>query len=376
MSQPSKPFIKARPPSTAPEEARSVVSAAELTTYAVAAGMTVPAERAAYLAHACAGNPALRERIEQRLAERTPVPVPGHELQRMTESTVNVPQNQPAAMALVPMSASQLAAITAQRSNTFPWIAATSLAVAVGALGVLLISEKGARQYAETAGQQAGQRADAAVQDAAAARAAAERERENARQFRTVADEQRQRAETATRQAALARAEEADRQRIAGEAAASQDASGTALTKAALAEAGQEREALRAAQKETNIAFAETLARLAGAQIDGSRFAEAESSARRSLDLRTAHGVTGWPLVESRVLLGAALFQKNADADAGHELSAAASAIEELGAPASEADRARLSLAAKRIVQFYNATGRRKEGSEWKRKFDDLARPQ
>jgi hypothetical protein len=32
-------------------------------------------------------------------------------------------------------------------------------------------------------------------------------------------------------------------------------------------------------------------------------------------------------------------------------------------------------MAAKRIVQFYNATGRRKEGTEWKRKFDALARP-
>ncbi len=402
MSQPSKPFIKSRPQSPAPGagETGSNVSAAELTTYAVAAGMHVPAERAAYLAHACAGNAALREKIEQRLAARapapspeppaqtsaTPKPSPGAELQRMPEATLAVSQNHPAAMALVPMSASQLAALTAQRQNTFPWITATILAVAVGALGVVCFQERDARQRAETDRQQAGLRADTAAQDAAAARAAIEKERETAaqqitaarqesEQLRKAADEQRQRAEAATQQAALAKAE-ADRQRLAVESTARKEDDGAALNKAAFVEAERERDAIRTAQKETNLALADALARLAAAQLDGSRFAEAETSARQSLELRSIQAVTGWPLVESRALLGAALLQKNADADAGREIAAAASAIEELGAPTNDADRARLSLAAKRVVQFYNATGRRKEGSEWKRKFDALARPQ
>lgn len=408
MSQPSKPFIKSPPqtPPPAAAEARRAVSASELTTYAVAAGMHVPAERAAYLAHACAGNAGLREKIEQRLAARAPAsvpepspepppeptvtpppsPSPGTELQRMPDTTLAVSQNHPAAMALVPMSAGQLAAITAQRSNTFPWMTATFLAVAVGALGVFLVQERDARQHAETAGKQAGQRAETAVQDAAAARSAVEKERETAaqqitaarqesEQLRTLADEQRQRAEAATQQAALAKAE-ADRQRLALENTARKEDDGAALNKAALVEAERERESIRAAQKETNLALADALARLATAQLEDSRFAEAETTARQSLDLRTAQAVTGWPLVESRALLGAALLQKNADAEAGRELAAAASAIEELGAPANDADRARLALASKRIVQFYNATGRRKEGIEWKRKFDALARAQ
>jgi hypothetical protein len=92
--------------------------------------------------------------------------------------------------------------------------------------------------------------------------------------------------------------------------------------------------------------------------------------------LRTAQAVPGWPLVESRTLLGAALLQKNADGEAGREFAAAASDIEQLGAPTGDADRGRLTVAAKRIVQFYNATGRRREGTELKRKFDGMARPQ
>ena len=379
MSQPSKPFIKSRPQTPSSPEVPAGISASELTTFAVAAGITVPAERAAYLAHACAGNASLRERIEQRLAARAPITVSGSELQRMTDSTLAVSPNQPAAMALVPISASQLAAITAQRPNTFPWITATLLAVAVGALGVFLLQEKEARQRAETAGQQAGLQA-------AEARAASEKERESAArqitaarqetdQLRAVADEQRQRAEAATQQATLAKAD-AERQRVAIEATARNEEGSATLNKAALAEAEREREATRVAQKETSLALADALARLASAQLESSRFAEAETSARQSLDLRTAQGLGGWPLVESRALLGASLLQKNADADAVRELAAAASAIEELGAPSGDADRARFAAAAKRIVQFYNATGRRKEGSEWKRKFDAMARPQ
>ena len=80
--------------------------------------------------------------------------------------------------------------------------------------------------------------------------------------------------------------------------------------------------------------------------------------------------VTGRSLAESRTLLGAAHLQNyaDADADAGRESTAATSDIEQLGAPTGDADRARLNTAAKRIVQFYSATGQRKEGTELKRK--------
>jgi hypothetical protein len=310
--------------------------------------------------------------------------VPNAELQRIPEPHLAISQNQPAGMALVPMSASQLAAITAQRQNTFPWLTAVVLAVAAGAMGVFLMQEKDARHRADAAMQQAAQRAETAAKEAADARAVAGKERETAAEqitaartesekLRATAEEQRQRADTATQQAALAKAE-AERQRTAL-AAAGKDDAGSETGKAALAKAELERDAIRVTQKETVLAFADTLAKLATTQLDSSRFAEAEVSARRSLELRIMQSVPGWPLVESRALLGAALLQKNADAEAGREFAAAAADIEQLGTPINEADRARFTMAAKRIVQFYNATGRRKEGTEWKRKFDALARP-
>jgi hypothetical protein len=410
MSKPTKPFLKpfSQTPAPAAEEDRGV-SVSEITTFAVAAGMH-PDDRAAFLAHACAGNDALRKKIEQRLAARTPAPVPAPapaaapspaasatatpapapasvpnaELQRIPEPHLAISQNQPAGMALVPMSASQLAAITAQRQNTFPWLTAVVLAVAAGAMGVFLMQEKDARHRADAAMQQAAQRAETAAKEAADARAVAGKERETAAEqitaartesekLRATAEEQRQRADTATQQAALAKAE-AERQRTAL-AAAGKDDAGSETGKAALAKAELERDAIRVTQKETVLAFADTLAKLATTQLDSSRFAEAEASARRSLELRIMQSVPGWPLVESRALLGAALLQKNADAEAGREFAAAAADIEQLGTPSNEADRARFTMAAKRIVQFYNATGRRKEGTEWKRKFDALARP-
>ncbi len=419
MSEPTKPFFKPfsqNPVFTAAEGAG--VSKSELTTYAVAAGMH-PGDRAAFLAHACAGNDALRIKIEQQLASRDPAPAPvaapvaasvvaipvpapapaaapapsaapapkpvqEAELHRIPEPQLAIPQNQPAGMALVPMSASQLAAITAQRTNTFPWLTAVFLGVAAGSLGVFLMQEKEARHRAETAQHQAGQLAEAATKDADAARSNAGKERETAAEqiakarkesekLRAIADEQRQRAEAATQQATLAKAE-ADRQRIAFEAA-KKDERAPAPNDATLAKTEQERDAIRATQKETVLAFADTLAKLAAAQLDTSRFSEAETSARRSLELRTAQAITGWPLVESRALLGAALLQKNADTDAAREFATAAGDIEKLGAPADDGDRARLAIAARRIVQFYNATGQRREGAEWKRKFDALARP-
>ena len=410
MSKPTKPFLKpfSQTPAPAAEEDRGV-SVSEITTFAVAAGMH-PDDRAAFLAHACAGDDALRKKIEQRLAARTPAPVPAPapaaapspaasatatpapapasvpnaELQRIPEPHLAISQNQPAGMALVPMSASQLAAITAQRQNTFPWLTAVVLAVAAGALGVFLMQEKEARHRADAAMQQAAQRAETAAKEVADARAVAGKERETAAEqitaartesekLRATAEEQRQRADTATQQAALAKAE-AERQRTAL-AAAGKDDAGSETGKAALAKAELERDAIRVTQKETVLAFADTLAKLATTQLDSSRFAEAEVSARRSLELRIMQSVPGWPLVESRALLGAALLQKNADAEAGREFAAAAADIEQLGTPINEADRARFTMAAKRIVQFYNATGRRKEGTEWKRKFDALARP-
>ena len=410
MSKPTKPFLKpfSQTPAPAAEEDRGV-SVSEITTFAVAAGMH-PDDRAAFLAHACAGDDALRKRIEQRLAARTPAPVPAPapaaapspaasatatpapaptpvpnaELQRIPEPHLAISQNQPAGMALVPMSASQLAAITAQRQNTFPWLTAVVLAVAAGAMGVFLMQEKDARHRADAAMQQAAQRAETAAKEATDARAVAGKERETAAEqitaartesekLRATAEEQRQRADTATQQAALAKAE-AERQRTAL-AAAGKDDAGSETGKAALAKAELERDAIRVTQKETVLAFADTLAKLATTQLDSSRFAEAEASARRSLELRIMQSVPGWPLVESRALLGAALLQKNADAEAGREFAAAAADIEQLGTPINEADRARFTMAAKRIVQFCNATGRRKEGTEWKRKFDALARP-
>jgi hypothetical protein len=41
----------------------------------------------------------------------------------------------------------------------------------------------------------------------------------------------------------------------------------------------------------------------------------------------------------------------------------------------NDTDRARLTAASKRIVLFFNATGRRKEATDWKRRLDAVAKP-
>ena len=63
------------------------------------------------------------------------------------------------------------------------------------------------------------------------------------------------------------------------------------------------------------------------------------------------------------------------DAAALQEIQTAAGAFEALGTPANDADRARAAAISKRIVQFYTVTGRRRDATEWRKRFDAVLAP-
>ena len=372
-----KPFIKPRPaapPQQAqPEPQKSAISLNELTVFALAAAMPDSAERAAYLERTCGANEDLRNRLEARLAEHKPEPhtpalaVPQQVQSSLLKHEPSVQNGQ--ALALVPVSAMQFPTLPPQmqRQVTFAWGGATLMALAVGALAVFLHFEKAAHARAESSLKEA---------KVAAQQSQSEREQSEARALESKTDakrtaEARAKAEQerdAAAAKATAAAQEAERFRIEADKhkAASEQTVTTAKT---------EREQMLTSQKTATIALADSLAALANLQLAAKNFAEAQTNARQCLELRTGNGIEGWALVEARALVGESSIHRDADADAERELTAAATAIESLGAPTTETDRARFTAASKRIVLFFNAAGRRKEGAEWKRRIDAAVAP-
>ena len=68
-----KPFIKPRPatpPQPEPAAPKPAASLNELTIFALAAGISDPTERTAYLDQMCGVDAALKARLQQRLAAR------------------------------------------------------------------------------------------------------------------------------------------------------------------------------------------------------------------------------------------------------------------------------------------------------------------
>jgi tetratricopeptide (TPR) repeat protein len=126
------------------------------------------------------------------------------------------------------------------------------------------------------------------------------------------------------------------------------------------------------AQKASTTALADTFAKLAGTLIEQNRHAEAEAPARQCLELRTAQGAGVWQTNDARVLLGAALMGRGQVADAEREFLAVVSDIEPLLPQADDAGRARYAMALKKLTNLYNATGRRREATEWRKKLDAL----
>ncbi len=382
FTAPLKPFIKPRPPAPAqPEtpEPRAGVTLNELTIFSLAAGMSDPAERTAYLTRTCGTDEALRNRLEARLAESQANVAPGQHTPPAPASAVaqrppqsitpayleREPQSKDSpALALVPVSAMQFPALPQQlqRQVTFAWGSATLMALAVGALAVTFYFEKDARVRAEVLAKEANAAAEQSLHDREVSEARALESKTAAQRT----EDARVKAEQ-ERDAAAAKADEASKE--AERLRTETDKARTAAEQGAKAE----KEQLLASQRTATIALADSLASLANLQLAAKNYAEAGANARQCLELRTGNGIDGWPLVEARALCGEASLQRNADADAERELTAAGTAIEALGAPANDADRARYLAASKRIVFFFNATGRRKEGAEWKRRLDAVA---
>lgn len=374
-----KPFIRPQPAnspaSPPPPPASHSVTPGELSILSLAAAIADPAERTAYLARACRGDDALRARIEERIEARAAQTAHS---QPASPAVVRPQQiahhsQEGQAVALVPMTAAQLANATAPRvkPNTIPWLAATLLAAAAGGLAVLFSMERTNRAKADHAAIEAqGATADARQQrieaEAAALeiKTAAERAAQKAREERDAALAAADR-EKAAREAAETGRTQADERMKAAEAAAT----------TAREEAQREKTAATDIRNAANAALAETLSALATAQMDARNYPAAVQSARQSLEIRTTLGVTGWQLIENHTLLGTALLQTNKDADAALEIIAAAKAIESLGAPADDAAKARFADTTRRIVRFLTVTGRRKEAAEWKEKFSALANP-
>ncbi len=375
-----KPFIKPRPahPTATPPPAPEApsVTPGELSILALASAIADPAERAAYLARACRDDDALRSRIEERLgaragredAERPQAPAV------IRAQQITSPSQAGHAMALVPMSAAQLANATAPpiRPNTIPWLAASLLAAAAGALAMLFFIEKAKRAEAESEAisaqsetAEARQQQSQAEAAALSTQTAAERTGQQTRQQRDDALAAAEKEKSSREAEAAVRAKAEERMKSAEAAAI-----------AAREEALREKTSADAARNAASTTLAETLAALAAAQMDARNFPAAAQSAQQSLELRTALGATGWPVVELRALMGSAFLQASRDADAAREILAAATAIETLGTPATEMDKARFAAATKRILQFFTVTGRRKDGAEWRKKFDALARSQ
>lgn len=372
-----KPFIKPRPatpPQQAqPEPPKPSISLNELTVFALAAAMSDPAERAAYLERTCGANEDLRNRLETRLAEHKPEPqTPALAAPQQVQPSLlkhESSQQNGQALALVPVSAMQFPTLPPQmqRQVTFAWGSATLMAIAVGALAVFLHFEKDAHARAESSLKKA---------ETAAHQSQSQREQSEAHALESRTDAQRtaearakaekERDDAAAK--AIAAAQEAERFRIEADKHKANSEQTATSAKA-------EREQMLTAQKTATIALADSLAALANLQLSIKNFAEAETSARQCLELRTGNGIEGWPLVEARALVGESSIHRDADAEAERELTAAATAIEALGPPTTDTDRARFTAASRRIVLFFNAAGRRKEGTEWKHRIDAAVAP-
>ncbi len=356
-----KPFLKPRPatsPPATPEPAQAATNVGinELTILAVAGTMSDADERAAYLERTCAGNEGLRRRIEERLADRRQAVMDGKaELMRP------FPQLPQQAMAIVPLSGMHLTpthpAPVAAKASAFPWALATLLAGAVGALAVFFTQEKTARITAETKTTEAESARVEAQTSALEAKTVSARTAEKAN------DAEKQRA-AAVADSTKAR-EETDRLRKQTEEALRAE-------QAAKAMAETEHVKNMEAQKTSTAALADTLARLASTLIEQNRHAEAETPARQCLELRTAQGANVWQINDARVLLGSALMGRGQVADAERELLAAVTAIEPMLPQADDAGRARYAMALKKLTNLYNATGRRTEAADWRKKLDAL----
>lgn len=319
-----------------------------------------------------------------------PVPVAAPVVRPMTETAATTLTTanggeRPDAVALVPMSTMQLAAMQQPpRHSPVPWFFATLMALAVGALSVLLYIEKTEKKEpTTTAAANPGpstttkpvtttptaQKISSA--DLAASSEAARVARLQADQSGKAADEAIKERDAALMEAAKAKAEIAQG-RKEWEQALVREKTANDRTQAAVAEVTKLRTDVSSTLRNNSATLADSLARLGSMQMDAKQYSDATANLRQALQLREALKVEPWLMVENQSLLGNALLQTSSDAEALQYFQAAAANMEALGAPTTDADRARATAASKRIVQFFNITGRRKEGADWKKRLDAI----
>ncbi len=357
-----KPFIKPRvvAPAAAPQQPK--VSSNELAVAAVAGAMADAEERAAYLDRVCGGDRELRARIERRLADKE-LPVVASRAELMPVAAARAAGS--GAMALVPMPDMQMTPTGqagASKHSPIPWILATVLAAAVGALVVVFSSEKSARAMAENDAKTARAAAESAEGERATAMA-------GALEAKTIAARTEEK-----RQAADRERTEAEAKKIAAEAASLKFQAEASQSRIATETAKAELERLRKesadAQKTSRGEFATTLAKYAAALVDQGKHGEAEAPARQALELRAAIDPAAWATHDSRYTLGAALMGKGDMPNAEKELLAAIAGMEPFLPQGGDPVKARYAIAVKKLAQLYSATGRKREASEWRRKLD------
>ncbi len=366
-----KPFIKPRttapvPPVPAPQQAK--VSPNELTVLAVACAISEPAERSAYLDRVCAEDPVLRAKVEKRMAERAEKAEPT----RSTPATIQRAELMHAAtrgqgggaVAIVPMPDMQMSPVGQRpvKHSAFPWLLATLLAGAVGALAVIFSNEKAARAVA-----------DNQAQSALAARQTAEAERDtaltSALEAKTVAtrtdekraEAERQRTDSDTKKAAA----ELEWQKAKEDAKRLQ-----AAADAAKIELDQSRKQLTEVQKASRLELAGVLGKFAFTLVEEGRYGEAEAPARQAMELHASQDPNGWPTLEARFVLGSAMMAKGDVTAAEKELLASIAGMEALLPQGAEPERAKYATAVKKLAQLYTATGKRREASEWRKKLE------
>lgn len=380
-----KPFIKPRPPAGTPvpiPPPTPRVSPNELTVLAVASAIADPAERSAYLDRVCGGDAEFRARLEQRLAERAAASLPA--VVQRSELMPAPRPGQGGGMALVSMPDMQLspAGPPPVRHSPVPWVLATLLAAAVGALAVIFSSEKAARSIAESKVQNA----QTAVVAAERAKTTAENERDAAlakeMESRTAATRSTEKLKEEER---LRKAAEAEAEKARGTATSASDIAEKASAQAKSAQAAEA--ALKSAAREKTVAFrveqAATLEKYAAELIDHGKHGEAVAPARSAVELReqpaesagAPAGAAAAPVVvapDARYLLGAALMGKGDVAGAEKEFLTVVGAIEPVlaQAPAGDPVRAKYAVVVKKLAQLYSTTGRKREASDWRHKLD------
>lgn len=114
----------------------------------------------------------------------------------------------------------------------------------------------------------------------------------------------------------------------------------------------------------------ELLAGLGGAYLRLRKYAEAEQPLRESLALREKKEPDAWPTFHARSLLGGSLLGQTKYADAEQFLLAGYEGMRQREVKMQPKDKPYLSDALERLVQLYDAWGKKDRAGEWRTKRD------